>query len=69
MAVLKNDGNSPDERDILITSVSEGNIGSNHSSRSDVGIGSSSQVFGALFITIVRTKSIETGSNAPNGCR
>ena len=26
MAVLQNDGNSPEERDILITSVSNGNI-------------------------------------------
>ena len=39
MAVSKNDMNSQDEREILITSVSEGNVGSKHSSNSDVGIG------------------------------
>jgi len=54
MKVLKNNGDSPDERVILINLVSEGNIGSKHSSSSDAGIGSSSQDFGALFITIVR---------------
>ena len=58
----------PQMRDILITSVSEGNIGSKNSSSSDVGNGSSSHDFGALFIMTVHTKSIETGSNASNGC-
>ena len=61
MAVFKNDGNSPDEIERLITSVSQSNIVSKHSSSSDVGIGSSSQDFCVLFITIVHTKSIETG--------
>ena len=59
MTVLKNDGNSTDERDILITLVSEGNIGTKLSRSIGVIIESSSQYFGAFIITSFLTSSID----------
>ena len=38
---VKNDGNSQNEREVLVTSVNDANTGSKHSSSNDVGIGSS----------------------------
>ena len=63
MAVLKIDGNTPDDKELLIMVVSAGKTASMHSRNSGVGIGSSSHVLGAHFPMIVRRESVVIGSN------
>ena len=61
MAVLNTGGTTPETRDELIMCVAAGRSSSKHSTNTDVGIGSSEQVFGADLSITVRTCSSETG--------
>ena len=61
IAVLNMEGNMPERKDSLTTCVTAGTTLSIHSKSREMGIGSSSQLFGDDFKIIFLTSSSDTG--------
>ena len=66
MASVKTEGKTPVCRDLLIMAVTAGSSWSKHSTKRDVGIGSSEQVFREDFKIVCLTHWIDTGWKEQN---
>ena len=66
MASLKTEGKTPVRRDLLIMAVTAGSSWSKHSTKRDVGIGSSEQVFWEDFKIMFLTHCIDSGWKEQN---